>query len=186
MVDLPVTSFTLISSGDIGDINSAFLYIVNGGNSRQIDLAELIRYTNRPVQVQAMITNCYGFTNGAWTQVNFDSELMDDIAGWDASSPQLIYVPTDEFTYARVIAQVNWINNNTGIRYFRFEQNGVTLGGATGSANNESFRSATSRIVTVSSGDRFGVKAFQSSGITLGIQGSGFGGRTFLTLELFR
>jgi len=187
MADLPVTSLTIIDSGDITNINSAALYLVNGGNSRQVFLPELFRVQTRPPLAMMTIVSCIGFPNASWTQITFDTESFDDVGGVDiANTPTLITVQTDIFNYARVTAKTNWTGNGTGNRYYRIEHNGSTVGGNANGANNESFRSTVTQYLAISSGDYFGMYGWQSSGATLGLQGAGFGGVTFMQVEFFR
>jgi hypothetical protein len=80
-----------------------------------------------------------------------------------------------------------WANSVTGRRHFRIDKNGsTTLQGHFGAnaSGNEAGRDMTTRWLAVVAGDYFEILAFQDTGGTLNLSGTGFGGPSWFEIEL--
>lgn len=66
----------------------------------------------------AVYDTAFSCPNAAWTPVTFDTEVEDDLFGWDVGDPTLITVPIDGIY--TISAYVNWTTSANGMRGVRF------------------------------------------------------------------
>lgn len=109
----------------------------------------------------------FSVPNSSVTAVEFDKVTYDGFTGFTVSSPTRITVPA-AVQVVRIIANISFASNSTGIRSIELFKNGVEVPGGrvSTSAVNGLFTAlkVTSDPLLVAPGDYFEVKAFQNSG----------------------
>jgi hypothetical protein len=124
-------------------------------------------------------TSAQSISNSTWTAIQYQSEVYDTSAIFDAGSPTRLTVPSG-VTKVVVKANTNWQGSASGQRQITIRKNGVSFGDSTSSAYqgqpNQGTGSAgsgnqniASPVLSVTAGDYFECEVFQDSGGALNV-----------------
>lgn len=188
MADTKLTSLEVANSGDLVNVNSAFLYLVSSDDDRQISLADLMTHFTKQHFAVAKLASVQTIDASTWEEVEWDTEETDTGGFYDATSPGVLVVPSD-FSFAKITFMLAWENDSTGGRYARLWKN-QTLASSEyvalliQNALNETGQYGGSRILPVNSGDTFQLEVNPGSN-NFQLQGGGFGGPSWIMIELY-
>lgn len=188
MVDSTIGNLTKVVSGNITEVTSALLAIVNNGTTEHIDLDVLAGLIGGGggEYAQARKTVNQLINNNTWTNITFNVEDNDPGGFFNPSSSHMFFIPNNNFSEARIWLYGTWAANATGGRYLRINNSaGTALVNAIKEAENESGQMIATRRLAISSGDLFAFQMLQNRGGTLDVSGTQFGGNSYAYMELY-